>query len=382
VTEVPVFSPLQQQQDNAGQAVVPRADSTTSTIRKRRYVEYISPEEIVEGWEGAAASRRPNQLGEVPLVHIANEAVPGEYYGLSDLDGVIDLQREFNEKMTDVSDVVHYHAAPITIIQGAKARNLQKNPKNLWSGLPENAKIFNLEMGGDQGAAHKYLELVRQVLFDVSGLPEGSLGRLQAISNTSAAALEVQFQPLVEATARKAVNYVVGLQKVNYFILRIHELMTGKRFPVDMCSECGGRVISYRVKKVDGSTELKKRCYRVNPTTLDLLSPDDVPVKVVVEHSFGKETREMTWGQAKRFWGKKSPSYWDPAPQVDKQEEADTKKEHAEEKNVEAQQKAGEEKDRDADRQAAVKQAGKPEPKPEGKPAGKVLPKPAKKGAE
>lgn len=335
VTEVPDTRPLPQEPQRTGRVVQLRPNP--SAVRKRRYIEVLTAETLSEGWEGEEPTPRSNDLGEIPFVHIPNEVFPGEYFGLSDLDGVIDLQREFNEKATDISDIVNYHAAPITIITGAKAKNLERGANKIWSGLPEKASVQNLSLNGDLGASHKYLETVREIIFDVSNVPAGSLGRTQPISNTSKAALEVAFQPLVEATARKAAPFAEGMQKVNYFILRWDQLVHQKYYPSDLCGECGGRIVTFRKPGRDGVERLVQKCYRVDPQTLDFLHPDDVKVNVVVEHSFGNETRLMPFGRVKKLWGKKSPSYWDPEPMIDKEDAAELQKEREEKAQIEAQ---------------------------------------------
>lgn len=330
VTEVPVYQPVPQDIRK------PATMNGMGVVQKRRYIEDIYPDRIVRGWEDQEKENIPNDLGEIPFVHIPNEIFPGEYWGKSDLDDIIDIQREFNEKLTDISDIVNYHASPVTIITGAKAKQLEKGPKSLWSGLPADAKVYNLQLAGDLAVSYKYLEFVRQLILDISNVPEGAFGRIQSISNTSAAALQVQFQPLVEVTQRKQTNYVAGLQKVNYFILRYDQLMHKKVYPVDLCKNCGGRIVSFKITGQDGVERIKRKCYMVDPQTLDFMKPDDVKVSVTIEHSFGNEVRKMPYGLVKDRWGKKHPSYWDPEPMVDKQEEAQLNKEHAEKKQEEA----------------------------------------------
>lgn len=315
----------------------PSTPTTKGVAHRRRYVEDIFPDRIVEGWDDQEKTMRPNDLGEIPLVHFPNVPFPGEYYGLSDLDGLIDIQREFNEKLTDVSDIVNYHSSPITIITGAKAKNLEKGPKALWSGLPADARVFNLELGGDLPASHRYLELVRQVMLDMANVPEGSLGRDQAISNTSAAALQVQFMPLNESVGRKRPGYEAGLAKVNYFILRYDQLVRNRMYPVDLCADCGGRIVRFVTKTADGREVVKEKCYLIDPQTLEFMKPEDVEVSVTIEHSFGSEVRKMPFGRVKELFGKKSPSFWDPSPMVDAEEEMQQRADH---EAAEAEQKA------------------------------------------
>jgi hypothetical protein len=81
--------------------------------------EYIN-DQLIEG------SPRPNPLGTIPIVHIPNTRSVRLPWGLSDIHDVISLNREYNEKATDISDIINYHAAPVTVITGAKANQLEK----------------------------------------------------------------------------------------------------------------------------------------------------------------------------------------------------------------------------------------------------------------
>jgi len=328
ITEVDAPAPVER--------VGMRGTGRTVVPRKRRYVEDITAEKIVEGYEDGQMTEKPNVLGEIPVVHWVNLPFPGEVFGQSDLDGAIDLQRELNEKLTDLSDIINYHAAPITIVTGAKAKALEKDARNMWTGLPADAKVYNLELGSSGDTNYRYVELVRKMLLELASVPEVALGGIIAISNTAAAALEVQFQPLTEAIDQKRPNYEQGLERVNYLILRWWQTMEKFNLPVDLCKECGGRILTFQVKTKDGKQRTMRKCYLIDPQTLEFMEPDDVRVNVKREYSFGTETRMMPYGQVKKEFLQRSASYWDPMPRIDKVEEEQSKLDMAEQKKEEA----------------------------------------------
>jgi len=163
---------------------------------------------------------RPNPLGTVPVVHIPNVRVSGSPWGLSDCHDIIVLNRNYNEVATDIADIVNYHAAPVTVITGAKASSLEKGPKKVWGGLPKDAQVFNLE-GGGQGlqGAMEYLKIIKTAMHEMIGVPESALGQVQAISNTSGVALAVQYQPLMNRYNQKITQYGEGIKRINELVL-------------------------------------------------------------------------------------------------------------------------------------------------------------------
>lgn len=185
------------------------------------YTEIITDEWIEEYVNDELIDQRENPLGVIPVVHIPNIRISGSPWGLSDITDILSLNREYNEKSLEISDIINYHAAPVTILTGAKASNLQKGPKKVWSIPDPNAKAFNLE-GGTEAipAALEYLETVKRAMHEMTGVPESALGQMQPISNTSGVALAIQYQPMMQRYHMKQMSYTVGLQKINEFILR------------------------------------------------------------------------------------------------------------------------------------------------------------------
>ena len=90
------------------------------------YVEIITDDYIEEYVNDQLIDRRPNPLGFIPVVHIANKPVLASPWGLSDIIDIIPLNRTYNETATDILDIINYHVAPVTVITGAKATNLRK----------------------------------------------------------------------------------------------------------------------------------------------------------------------------------------------------------------------------------------------------------------
>lgn len=192
------------------------------------YKELWTSKEIIV-YEGKnIVDRMENPYGFIPFVQIKNFPIAGRTRGQSDLDDIIPLNIELNTKKSDVSEVIDYHSAPITLVYGAKIGNLEKGANKVWGGLPKDSKVENLNLQGDLVASVNYTSDVKTSMCEIAGIPENVLGGASAISNTSGVALQYMNLPLIERTKVKRGCSADGLQRVNKMILFIslhHELI-------------------------------------------------------------------------------------------------------------------------------------------------------------
>jgi len=195
------------------------------------YTEILTDDMIEEYINDELIDSRPNPIGIIPVVHIPNMPVTGSPWGLSDCQDIITINRTYNEISTDIADIINYHAAPVTVIIGAKASNLEKGASKVWGGLPKDAQVFNLA-GGAEGidGALKYLELLKRSMHEMMNVPESALGQVQPISNTSGVALSIQYQPLMNRYEQKKVQYGKGIERINELILRTLALKEPETF--------------------------------------------------------------------------------------------------------------------------------------------------------
>ena len=185
------------------------------------YKEFWTNEEIVI-YEGQnEVDRMENSYGFIPFVQIKNFPIAGRTRGVGDLEDIIPLNVELNTKQSDVSEVIDYHSAPITLVYGAKIGNLEKGANKVWGGLPKDAKVENLSLQGDLVASTSYVQNVKTSMCEIAGIPETVLGGANAISNTSGVALQYMNLPLIERTRVKRKCSQTGIQQINKIILFI-----------------------------------------------------------------------------------------------------------------------------------------------------------------
>ena len=187
------------------------------------YTIYITRDRIVEYWnrEEIPGSKRVNLLGVIPVVHTRNTPIANSFFGASDIEDIIPLNEEYNNVAEDIDSIIKYHAAPTTIVYGTRASLMEKGPNKVWSGLPKDSRVENLALQSELVASVEHLAFMKRAIMELSNTPEQSLGQTQEISNTSAAALEVQYLPLIEKTRRKYLTYGEGIRKANEIIIRI-----------------------------------------------------------------------------------------------------------------------------------------------------------------
>ena len=183
------------------------------------YGERWYHDKVIEYSPNGGEKERPNPLGEIPIVHIPNYPIAGEFYGRSDLADVIDLQREYNEKSTDISDVINYHGSPVTIVKGAKLTQLERGANRMW-GLPENASVENLSLNGELGASMEYLDRIKKAMHEIGGVPEIAL--TSNINNReTGASVSMRYMPMLEARQVKVQTYGAGLRLINRLVMKI-----------------------------------------------------------------------------------------------------------------------------------------------------------------
>ncbi len=185
--------------------------------------ERITPEEIEVTIDGRVDGELsgPNLLGRVFVVHIRNMFVGKEPYGLSDCINTENLNKLLNAAIRRFQKDVEFHGNPVTVVFGAKVDTLEKGEGKMWGNLPKDARVENLEMKTDLPAQQKFMRFLEEALAENMGVPLDSTKGTQGISNTSGTALQIQYLPLTELTARKKITYGMGFKQAIMLALEL-----------------------------------------------------------------------------------------------------------------------------------------------------------------
>lgn len=228
----------------------------------------------------------PNPYGLIPYVIIANDPLPDQFWGQSDLVDLIPVCTEINRRMQTFSNILDLSGAPITVLEGVDGtEGIRIGPGARWE-LPEGARAYLLDLlqGGGADVHLQYMELLFRVLHDLSETPRTAFG--DSGRNLSGAALEVEIQPLVQKVQRKRRQWDAVLTQRAQLMIRFMELYlqmdtTGFGTPVSIWPP---------ILPSDGEASVRTAVTRVQNGLLSRRSA----MSVLGEHDPDAELRQMS----------------------------------------------------------------------------------------
>jgi len=166
-----------------------------------------------------------NPLGVIPVVHIPHDPQGDQLFGTSLLHNVTDLNEEYNNTSLSIKKIIKYHGEPTTIVYGARMGAMERAANKVWSNLPppDQAKVENLEMHSDLTVYLEYLTRIEANIYELARTPRIAYDFQNIrVSNTSGIAIQLMFQPLIEATLDEQDQYTEAITLGNEIIYRIH----------------------------------------------------------------------------------------------------------------------------------------------------------------
>lgn len=197
-------------------------ESALFTGKKTVTIKYVyTKDKIIKQEDRKEDVEYPNKYGIIPIVHFRNLPLSSSNFGVSDLEDIIPLNIELNLKNSNVSEILSYHAAPTTVITGARINNLERGANNVWGGLPKDAKVFNLELQGDLGASNTYINNTKSNMFEIANMPKLAIGGEAPPANLSGTAFQIAFMPLIDLIKTKQIMTGSAVQLINKIALLI-----------------------------------------------------------------------------------------------------------------------------------------------------------------
>lgn len=177
---------------------------------------------------GEVAFNGDNPYGWIPFILFPNTPRPHEFWGASDLEDLIDLCKELNQRFTTVSRILHVSGYPITVLENVdKVEGIRAEAGAVWE-LPEDSKAYLLDMlqSGGVRLHIEFIERIYQALHDLSETPRTAFG--DSGRSLSGVALEVEIQPLVQKVMRKRRIWERVYRRRNALVLDLLERFGGQ----------------------------------------------------------------------------------------------------------------------------------------------------------
>lgn len=181
----------------------PRLDDDGTVLENRIWHVYVGEErQVDEEFEDGI-----NPYPFLPVVNFINQEIPNTLDGLSDLHCIVDLNQDYNERVSDEAEVHKYHSFPTIVIKNsAKPGKLQRTPNRVWFlRNEEEAEI----LGGDADTSNlrKHYERIRKEIELTSDVPAIAMGEVVGVGNIAFATLRLLFSPVIDKTLEKQLIY-------------------------------------------------------------------------------------------------------------------------------------------------------------------------------
>lgn len=185
---------------------------------------------VVEEWSDAAyrvlvddvpVQDGPNPYGFIPYVIFPNTPRPHEFWGVSDLADILEVNRALDRRLSILAQILELSGNPVTVLENVTgAQGVNVSPGALWE-LPENSKAYLLDLlaGGSVDQHLRYIEALYRIMDDLGEMPRMSFG--EAGQARSGVALTVQLQPVVQKTNRKRLIWSAAVQRRAALCLRL-----------------------------------------------------------------------------------------------------------------------------------------------------------------
>ncbi|AQU02750.1 portal protein [Dehalococcoides mccartyi] len=198
---------------------------------RQSFLTEVWTEETFELWQDEKLlESKPNPYGFIPFVIYPNLREPKRFWGVSDLDEIMEPQRELNRALSQLSRILELSGNPIAVLENVEqSEDIAVRPGAVWN-LPEDTRAYLLDLlqGGGVGLHINYVDLLYRTLHDIAEAPRAAFGG--SGRDLSGIALEIELQPLLQRVWRKRLIRSVAYRKRSAMILRLLEKYRGQDF--------------------------------------------------------------------------------------------------------------------------------------------------------
>lgn len=174
--------------------------------------------------------KKPNPYGFIPFIIYPNLREPKKFWGISDLQPIMEPQRELNRAVSQLSRILELSGNPIAVLENVEeSEDIAVRPGAVWN-IPQDAKAYLLDLleGGGVQLHIDYINLLYRILHDVSESPRAAFGGTER--DLSGVALELELRPLLQKVRRKRLIRTAVYNQRNRLILKLLEKYQGENF--------------------------------------------------------------------------------------------------------------------------------------------------------
>ena len=193
-------------------------------------VELWTAQEFELWLDNVQVEKKPNPYGFIPFIIYPNLREPKKVWGLSELPQIMELQRELNRAVSQLSRILELSGNPIAVLENVEeSEDIAVKPGAVWN-IPEDAKAYLLDLlqGGGVELHIDYVNLLYRTLHDLAESPRAAFGSTER--DLSGVALEIELQPLLQKVKRKRVIRTAVYNRRNTMILKLLEKYQNESF--------------------------------------------------------------------------------------------------------------------------------------------------------
>lgn len=198
---------------------------------KTAQITEVWTENLFELWvDNELVESKENPYGFIPFIVYPNLREPKSFWGVSDIEQLVEPQRELNRAMSQLSKILELSGNPIAVLENIEqSEDIAVRPGAVWN-LPEDAKAYLLDLlqGGGVNLHINYIDLLYRTLHDMAEAPRAAFGTASA--NLSGVAMEIELQPLLQKVWRKRLIRTTLYNKRNQMILKLLEKYRGEDY--------------------------------------------------------------------------------------------------------------------------------------------------------
>jgi hypothetical protein len=148
-----------------------------------------------------------------PIVDWQNLPDPNGYYGEDDVGGPIHLNDALNFNLSNSQRIIKNYADPKTVLTGATADDLNRQPGGLITIPQADAKVYNLEMASDGAFIQWLAGVITAGIWGAGGMidPQSIKDRVGDLTNFG---LRVLYNRAIKKTEKKRLLYAEAFEQI------------------------------------------------------------------------------------------------------------------------------------------------------------------------